>query len=188
MARSRKTPVKVISACSGLGTECFALRKLGRPHKLLLACEAEEHLRRFLQLSHRPRTLLDDATSRSFVQSDSGHNADLFIAGFPCQPFSNQGRHGGTHDERGVIIWSLVEWMRHHTPRTFCLENVAGLQTTHKQTFAKIIKQLRDIKEGNKPCYSVVWRVLNSRKYGVPQDLVLVQSSLNNRENVERVK
>lgn len=165
--RPRSDCLRVASACSGLGTESFALRALGRPHKLILAAEKERFLRTFLRRVHRPHVLLKDCMSRRFLESGSG--AQIFVAGFPCQPFSAAGSGGGTSDRRGIVVFALLRWLARHQPACFILENVAGLMHRHRPLLDLILRRLKAIRWGSAAAYSVHWKVVNSRDYGVPQ-------------------
>ncbi|WP_337896587.1 DNA (cytosine-5-)-methyltransferase [Mesomycoplasma ovipneumoniae] len=71
---------------------------------------------------------------------------DFMIAGFPCQTFSIAGKRQGFKDARGLIIYSLIEIIKHKKVKYFLLENVKGL-LSHDQgkTFKTIIKMLEDI-------------------------------------------
>ncbi|MBQ9665563.1 MAG: DNA (cytosine-5-)-methyltransferase [Bacteroidaceae bacterium] len=89
---------------------------------------------------------------------------DLLIAGFPCQSFSVIGRQDGFADIRGQIIFHIARLLKETQPMCFILENVRGLVTHNKgQTIKTIVDLLRD------SGYSVVYKVLNSLEYGVPQ-------------------
>ena len=89
---------------------------------------------------------------------------DLLIAGFPCQSFSVIGRQDGFADIRGQIIFHIARLLKETQPMCFILENVRGLVTHNKgQTIKTIVDLLQD------SGYSVVYKVLNSLEYGVPQ-------------------
>ena len=89
---------------------------------------------------------------------------DLLIAGFPCQTFSVIGRKEGFDDIRGQIIFHLARILRETNPSCFLLENVRGLLTHNKgQTMSIIINELR------KSGYDVIYKVLTSLEFGVPQ-------------------
>lgn len=89
---------------------------------------------------------------------------DVLIAGFPCQTFSVIGRRDGFGDIRGQIIFHLARILQETQPKAFILENVKGLVTHDKgKTIATIVKLLNDAG------YDVVYKVLTSLDYGVPQ-------------------
>lgn len=57
-------------------------------------------------------------------------DADLVVAGFPCQPVSSAGRRKGTDDDRW--IWPhIARCLRAVRPRAVFLENVRGLLTAN---------------------------------------------------------
>lgn len=89
---------------------------------------------------------------------------DLLIAGFPCQSFSVIGRKDGFEDIRGQIIFHIAKILRNTQPSCFLLENVRGLVTHNNgKTIATIMKELR------LSGYDVIYKVLTSLDYGVPQ-------------------
>lgn len=95
---------------------------------------------------------------------------DICLAGFPCQAFSNAGRHGGFNDNyhgrcRGTLFLDVVRICDYHRPMVIFCENVKGL-TTHDRgrTFRVIKSAFEEIG------YTVFEQVLNSRDFGVPQN------------------
>ena len=93
---------------------------------------------------------------------------DLYVAGFPCQPFSAMGLREGVSDRhgRGRIITHIVVALQAKQPRAFILENVQRLVTSHQKAFCRILQKLRSI-GGN--AYDVSWRVVNTEDHGIPQ-------------------
>lgn len=89
---------------------------------------------------------------------------DLLIAGFPCQSFSIIGRKDGFSDNRGQIIFHIARILHESKPKCFILENVKGLVTHDKGNTIQII-----LKTMNKAGYNVIYKVLTSLDYGVPQ-------------------
>lgn len=91
---------------------------------------------------------------------------DLYICGFPCQPFSMAGERKGTEDSRGTIFYECLKVIRNKKPNYFILENVKGLITIDKgNTFKEILQSLKNLK-----IYNVEWKVLNTKDYGIPQN------------------
>ena len=137
-------------------------------------------MRDFIRRNHAPDIMARDVFKSGF--QNNGANADLFVAGFPCQPFSAAGANSGESDCRGTIAFALVSWLEQQRPAAFVLENVAGLLHRHRLTFRKIMKKLRMIRSRKKfsnnkkskkktraGYYKLHWAVLNSLDFGVPQ-------------------
>jgi DNA (cytosine-5)-methyltransferase 1 len=99
------------------------------------------------------------------VPSQDLPSFDLLCGGFPCQPFSVAGRHGGFDDTRGTLFFEIVRILFDRQPRLVLLENVKGLLSHDGgRTFKRIISALDELG------YNVQWDVLNSKDYGVPQN------------------
>ncbi len=89
---------------------------------------------------------------------------DVLISGFPCQTFSVIGRRQGFNDIRGQIIFHIARILRETQPKAFILENVRGLVSHDKGKTLNIILEL--LKNAG---YDIVYKVLTSLDYGVPQ-------------------
>ncbi len=99
------------------------------------------------------------------VQASTVPDFDVLLAGFPCQPFSSIGqRQGFKHATQGTLFYDVVRIIEEKKPRGFLLENVPGL-VTHDggNTFKVILAALDDLG------YNVSYKVLDSSKFGVPQ-------------------
>lgn len=89
---------------------------------------------------------------------------DVLIAGFPCQTFSVIGRREGFEDLRGQLIFHIARILQETQPKAFILENVRGLVSHNKgETLKTILNLLND------SGFDVVYKVLTSLDYGVPQ-------------------
>jgi len=89
---------------------------------------------------------------------------DCFVAGFPCQSFSQAGRRGGFEDARGALFFDIVRILRAKRPGLLVLENVKGLLSHDAgRTFKTIIAALAELG------YSLEWQVLNSQDFGTAQ-------------------
>jgi DNA (cytosine-5)-methyltransferase 1 len=52
---------------------------------------------------------------------------DVLIAGPPCQSFSTSGRRKSVQDDRGLLLWRVIDFIDVFRPKTFVIENVRGL-------------------------------------------------------------
>jgi len=93
-------------------------------------------------------------------------NADIVLAGFPCQPFSKIGKLHGFADARGTLFWDILRILKEKQPRAFILENVKNLMS-HDGGYT--FERIRDGLE-NDLGYHVYYEVLNSKDFGLPQD------------------
>lgn len=92
--------------------------------------------------------------------------ADVWVGGFPCQDVSvaRMGPRAGLKGKRSGLFFPFASLIRERKPRVVLIENVPGLLSSHEgRDFEVIVRTLADIG------YSVGWRVLNSRYFGVPQ-------------------
>lgn len=91
---------------------------------------------------------------------------DVFMGGFPCQPFSLAGKMEAFADEkgRGDLIYEIFRVISNKRPAVLFLENVKNLKTIGKgKYFAEILGLL------NAAGYDVFYAVLNGMDYGVAQ-------------------
>ena len=95
---------------------------------------------------------------------------DICLAGFPCQAFSLAGQRKGFADDykgmsRGTLFFDVARICSEHKPKVIFCENVKGLTIHDKgRTFKVIVNTLREIG------YTVFYKVLNSKDFGVPQN------------------
>lgn len=90
---------------------------------------------------------------------------DILLAGFPCQAFSIAGHRKGFEDTRGTLFFDVARIIKHHKPKVIFLENVKGLVGHNKgETFKIILETLEELE------YSVKYKVLNAKDFGIPQN------------------
>jgi DNA-cytosine methyltransferase len=157
-----------------MGTDLMAVRALlprvDVQHKF--ACDSRPESRVWIKANFpEVEAFYDDVTSPEF--STNAKYVDLFFAGFPCQPFSSEGKGQGFEDElgRGNIITHIVSYLRRRMPKLFLLENVKGLLDRHPESFLAILTCLSNIKcKAGAKAYKIHWKLLDSGEYGaVPQ-------------------
>lgn len=95
---------------------------------------------------------------------------DICLAGFPCQAFSMAGKHGGFEDDyhgrcRGTLFLDVVRICDKHKPKVIFCENVKGLTIHDKGRTFKVIREAFE-----QIGYTVFYKVLNSKDFGVPQN------------------
>ena len=158
-----ETLLRVGTDCSGMEAPIVALLQLGIPFCHSFSSEVDKYCIQTIRDNFHPKTLFGDMTKRKRKDIP---DIDMYVCGFPCQPFSVTGKRKGTSDSRGNIIWECIRILREKKPRIFVLENVRGLLSIHHgQVFSKILTKLRHID----PHYVIEWKILNTCHYGIPQ-------------------
>lgn len=102
-------------------------------------------------------------------------DADILIAGPPCQPFSKSGYwvKGDAlrlDDPRADTLTAYLRVLRDARPKTFLLENVYGLAYKNKDEGLRYLLQgIEQINRETGTRYQVTWKMLNAAHFGVPQ-------------------
>ena len=169
--RSPQRTIRVVTECSGLEPLPYALDNLGLAgqYRMVAACEVDRACRRVIRMCHqghaRPKLMFKDITRR---HPDELPDHDLYVAGFPCQPFSTMGSRQGVRDKlgRGLIINHIIAALAAKRPRAFLLENVKGLVLQHRATLDNIMQQLGGIAGS---AYKVGYKVIDTADHGIPQ-------------------
>lgn len=165
----RKTNLKLIDLFAGIG----GIRKgfeLAFRHQVQTIFVSE--VDRFAQQTYaanfpKPSIIAGDITK---IDEQDIPPFDICLAGFPCQAFSMAGQRQGFEDDyngikRGELFFEVVRICKHHKPMVIFCENVKGLEHHDKgRTFEVICKTF------DKIGYRVFYKVLNSKKFGVPQN------------------
>ena len=103
-----------------------------------------------------------------FITPDmSFPNADVLVAGPPCQPFSVFGNQKGSMDERDGFP-SFISAVRQAKPKFWMFENVRGMLYKNIDYLHWIISKLNDLG------YVIDTHIVNMSKHGVPQNRIRV--------------
>ena len=171
--------LRVGTDCSGIEAPIQALRQLKIPFKHIFSSEIDKYCIQSIKANYHPEIIFGDKdgpypegdiTKRDIADVP---DIDLYVCGFPCQPFSTAGKKKGFQDKRGNVFWACLEVIETKKPKYFILENVKGLLGHDKEnkkdkygrTWTVIWNALQDL-EG----FNVQWKVLNTRDYGIPQN------------------
>ena len=99
----------------------------------------------------------------SVVSTSKIPDADILVAGFPCQPFSVMGYGKGFKDRRGNLFFEIARIADAKKPKIILLENV--VYHDNGKTFLVIYNTLAELG------YGVKYRVMNATEYGnIPQN------------------
>ena len=98
------------------------------------------------------------------INADDIPEADIWSGGFPCQDLSVAGKRAGFAGKRSSLAFTFLDLVEQRRPRWLLLENVPGLFTSNKGAdFARLLHEVEQLG------YSVAWRTLDARYFGVPQ-------------------
>ena len=184
-SRSRSKALRVGTDCSGIEAPIQALKQLRIPFKHVWSSEIDKHCIESIKANYKPGRLYGDKDG-PYPDGDMrnrNHNelpdVDLYVCGFPCQSFSQAGVRGssrrGLSDPRGNIIYSCLDTIKAKRPRYFILENVKGIlsidKKDKKEKYGEAWKIIwSELEKLKKLGYSIDWKVMNTRDYGIPQN------------------
>jgi len=159
---TKHRPLRVGTDCSGIEAPIVALQQLGLPFSHEFSSEIDKHCIATIKANFHPKILFGDMKDRKLKDIP---DIDIYVCGFPCQPFSLAGKREGIRDPRGTLFWECLRVIRYKKPMIFVLENVRGLLSIDQgRTFQTILSELEKLK-----IYNVRWKVLNTADYGIPQ-------------------
>ena len=142
--------------------------KLDFVHKF--SSETDNNAIKTIMANFMPEKIEGDITKRELKNTPY---VDVYIAGFPCQPFSIAGKQQGFHDEkgRGTVFFHVLKYIQTKRPKVFILENVKGLATMDNGKHMRaILKGLTDIQEKGKQVYFVSHEIMNTKDHGIPHN------------------
>lgn len=138
------------------------MKLLGVPIEHKFACDIDRWAKKFIMSNCQPVRWYDNCLDPHRAVPE----VDVYVAGFPCQSFSRAGKNLGMEDARGGVFNGVADFIGSRQPAVFILENVKNLASkTHKSVFDDMLRRL-----SFKGKYSVAWKVLNSKDFGVPQN------------------
>ena len=114
--------IRVGTDCSGIDAPIEALRQLGVPFEQLFASDTNALCRETIR-AHRTVRIYTDVMKRDHTELIEPR-LDLYVAGFPCQPYSTAGRNKRESDPRYSVYESIVKTINTIRPRVCVLENV----------------------------------------------------------------
>lgn len=112
--------INVGTGCSGMGAVFFALRSLGVPFKHSFASEKDAAARATLAAHAEPEG--DFAWDINLQDVSTLPSTDLYVAGFPCQPFSGAGLREGFNAAGGLFQKQKTHIFKQHSMRTYAVK------------------------------------------------------------------
>lgn len=178
---TKSNPLRIGTDCSGIEAPIQALQQLNIPYKHIWSSDTDKYCIQSIKANYNAEIIYGDDKGKypngNVLQRNnySLPDIDLYVCGFPCQPFSHAGKRLGLQDVRGTVFYTCLDVIKIKKPTYFILENVKGILSNAKinrndkygQTWIKIwqeIEKLRDIG------YYVDWKIINTKDYGIPQN------------------
>ena len=98
------------------------------------------------------------------INVDDIPEADIWSGGFPCQDLSVAGKRAGFAGKRSSLAFTFLDLVERRRPRWLVLENVPGLFSSNQgRDFLRLLSEMDELG------YSVAWRTLDARYFGVAQ-------------------
>lgn len=161
----------------GYGGNHLGLAKVLPNLRTIAVCEIEEYAIENI-LNKMEKGLLPSAPiwpdCRTFPSEPFVNRVDLFVASYPCTPFSQVGRREGENDERH--LWPYVRnWVNKVKPLVCFFENVEGHITMGLSTVISDLEELG---------YKVSWGIFSAAEIGAPHERkrVFILATLDNAE------
>jgi len=172
--------MKVVSLFSGCGGMDLGFIKAG--HEIIWANDNDkdsiETYKNYFckKLNMNPKHISLENIKK--INTKKIPNCDVIIGGFPCQGFSMANPYRHIEDNRNKLYIELLRVIKEKKPKYFVAENVPGLcsiggyetKEDKKKREGRILKMiLHELRNINKIGYHVVFKILNTADFGVPQ-------------------
>ena len=181
MKVKEKNTIKTGSDFSGVGAFDYAIERVaknkGFNHERVYACDWDKYARITYAHNHGEPTYYPEDVYEREIPKES---LDIYMTSPPCQSFSLCGKREGKNSDKGVLFFNSHEFIKTNKPRFFIFENVKGLLSDDNgRTFQEWLNYLGGksvnglpmlFKDENAVDYHIYWKVLNSKKHGVPQN------------------
>lgn len=182
--------IPYVSLFSGAGGLDEGLHRAG--FEPLFCCEidkfARESLANWAQIRSVSPVIWDDVNTvdPAHLLSQLGLSKGelpLLAGGPPCQSFSLIGKRKALEDERGLLLYKMLQFADALRPQVVLVEQVKGLRSAkgaRGKTGGALSFMLDEFK---KLGYHTEWQILRASNYGVPQhrDRLFIVASLNGK-------
>jgi len=146
----------VSCAWKGLDFECVALSEIDAFPCAVLQ-HRYPHTQNFGDITQITKEQLDE------IKAKHG-TIDIVVGGSPCQSFSLAGKRLGLEDARGNLMFEYCRIVETVRPKIFLWENVTGvLSSNGGKDFGCLLEYMAKLG------YSLCWRTLDAKFFGVPQ-------------------
>jgi DNA (cytosine-5)-methyltransferase 1 len=145
---------------AGIGGFRFAFQEAG--FRCVFTSEIDKIPQNMYKIIHGDKNIFGDINEVNDLEFPEH---DVIAGGFPCQPFSRNGKTRGFEETKGTLFFSMADKIRLKKPKVVLIENVMGLVYHDKyNTISTILKTLSDLG------YKVDFEILSSYDFGIPQN------------------
>lgn len=176
--------LRVFEGFAGYGGGHFALNKLKEKYpdfefKIIGYSEIDKYAYELYDLNHKDEkgNKLKNYGDITKLNPYDIPDFDIFMGGFPCQPFSTAGMQKGVDDPygRGTLFQHIMRICKVKKPKYILLENVKGFfSKKFVSTREEIENMLRNMgyvfNENDNTESPLRISLLNSKDYGIPQN------------------
>lgn len=172
-----KNKIRVFEGFAGYGGASYGLKRMKNnipeiDYEVIGYSEVDKYASQLFDANHKSLSGANIKNWGDITKIDPSElpDFDMFMGGFPCQPFSSAGMQKGEEDPygRGAMLGHIIRICRIKRPKYIFLENVKGF--THGK-FQPIHDQLiSDLSEMGYGINPLAKAVLNSKDYGIPQN------------------
>ena len=169
--------IRVFEGFAGYGGGSYGLKRLKEAlpninYEVVAYSEFDKYASQLFDANHKDKNgnPIKNWGDISKINPEELPDFDMFMGGFPCQPFSSAGMQMGIEDPygRGAMLGHIIRICKAKKPKYIFLENVKGFthgkfQSIHDQ----LVKDLQEMGYGENPLAKAV---LNSKDYGIPQN------------------
>ena len=155
-------PLRVATDCSGMEAPLLTLgHKLRVNFVQVFGCDCLPAAQRLSRTHFQPVRYYNDIFERDNYRAESCH---LYIAGYPCQPFSAAGSRLGLEDPRASVMAAGLHYIELKRPDVVIWENTAGLAS---ERFSQVLVDAILILE--RFGYHVKFEIIDTQDHGLPQ-------------------
>jgi DNA (cytosine-5)-methyltransferase 1 len=155
---------------AGIGGFHCAIKNVIPNAKCLFASEIDKETASIYKLNHN----VDAHNDITKQKIEDIPKADFIFAGFPCQPFSRNGKYYNLNDmtipeeeKRAVLFKYVIDYLKIHKPLICVMENVKGLLSIKDNNGKLYIDQIQN--ELNNVGYIGEYKILDSADFDLPQ-------------------
>lgn len=162
MSNPQPRAIGLFSGCGGLD---YGFQRAG--FKLVFANDIELHVKATYELNlGHPIDIRDIAE----LDKESLPQADLVLAGIPCQPFSSAGKRLSTRSSDGNLFLQVIDLVtaQRRPPKVVVFENVKGFLSSKDDEGTPMVD--RFYREMKLLGYTTNHKLLNAADFGVPSN------------------